>query len=246
MHIVNWEERRELERKRVTLSVMIPLWFCVILWLIQFIQWGTGVDMGFLGIAPRTVTGLRGVIFGPLLHGSWGHLASNTLPLLVLGFMMIYFYHSIAYRIILLIWLFDGIGVWLIGRESYHLGASGLIYGMASFLFFSGMMRKNRRLLAVALAIVFVYGSMVWGMLPYVTEVSWEAHLAGFLSGIGLAVYYRKLGPMDDVEHEWMREEEEEEEEVKPEGEGNSGSSQNWSNEIPVFRNYNTRDEESD
>jgi membrane associated rhomboid family serine protease len=245
MQVVNWQERRELEKKHVSLSVLIPLWFCAVLWLIQFIQWVWNFDFGVLGIAPRTLSGLKGILFGPLLHGSWGHLASNTLPLLVLGFMMIYFYHSIAYRVISLIWLFDGIGVWLIGRDSFHLGASGLIYGMASFLFFSGMMRKNRRLLAVALVIVFVYGSMVWGMLPVITDVSWEAHLAGFLSGIALAVYYRRLGPLDDAEPEWMQEEEEEKSETET-GESPDTSQQNWSNEIPVFRNYNTRDEESD
>lgn len=247
MHSVNWKQKRALEKKRVTLSVLIPLWFCTIIWMIHFIQWGFGIDLSLLGIVPRELKGLRGIVFGPLLHGSWGHLGSNTLPMLALGFLMIYFYHSIAYRIIFLIWFFDGLGVWLIGRDSVHLGASGLIYGMASFLFFSGMLRKNRSLLAVSLVTVFAYGSMVWGMLPYVTDVSWEAHLMGFLSGVMLAVYYRKLGPHDDAEPEWMNEEDEETANANAAAASPSASpQQDWSNDVPVFRNYDVKDEESD
>src|SRR5215467_5594769 len=122
MEFIDAGQRQEFERNRIRVSVLIPLWFVALLWLIQFFQWGFGIDLGFLGIAPRTLSGLRGIFFCPLIHGSWNHIASNTLPLLVLGFMMIYFYHFIAYRVILLIWLFDGVGVWIIGRESYHIG----------------------------------------------------------------------------------------------------------------------------
>ncbi len=142
----------------------------------------------------------------PFIHGSWSHLASNTIPLLVLGFMMIYFYHHIAYRILMMIWLIDGCGVWLIGRESYHIGASGIVYGMASFLVFSGVLRRNRQLLAVALVVVFIYGGMIWGMFPYVTDVSWEAHLVGFAAGVYFAYHYRNQGPPHDHVPEWMSE----------------------------------------
>jgi hypothetical protein len=96
--------------------------------------------------------------------------------------------------------------VWLIGRDAYHIGASGIVYGMASFLFLSGILRKNRQLLALSLAVVFVYGSLIWGMFPYVTDVSWEAHLVGFLAGVFFAIYYRKDGPEDDPVPEWMNE----------------------------------------
>src|SRR4249920_304160 len=113
MEIVDWEEKRAIEKNRIRVSVLIPLWFVALLWLIEFFQWAFNIDLGFLGVAPRTLSGLKGIFFCPLIHGGWAHLAGNTLPLLVLGFMMIYFYHFIAYRIILLIWLFDGIGVWL-------------------------------------------------------------------------------------------------------------------------------------
>ncbi|MFI5135592.1 MAG: rhomboid family intramembrane serine protease, partial [Chitinophagales bacterium] len=235
------ETRRAIEKNRTRVSILIPLWFVSLLWIIQFFQWTLGVDFGFLGIAPRTFTGLVGIVFAPLIHGSWGHIAGNTIPLLVLGFMLIYFYHLIAYRIIFLIWIFDGVGVWLIGRESYHIGASGIIYGMASFIFFSGLLRRNKQLLAVALAVVFVYGSMVWGMFPYLTDISWEAHLMGFLSGIALAIYYRKEGPADDPVPEWMRESESESEFESENSNQNPNQPQppfhqTWSGEIPIFR----------
>jgi len=211
------DEQRDAQRIRQRVSVLIPLLFVILLWLIQLLQWGAHLDFGVLGIFPRSFSGLSGIIFSPLIHGGWAHLGSNTIPLLVLGFMIIYFYRHIAYRIVLLIWLMDGIGVWLIGRDAYHIGASGIVYGMASFLFFSGILRKNRELLALSLAVVFIYGSMIWGMFPYVNDISWEAHLVGFLSGIFFAVYYRKEGPPDDAVPEWMNE-------VENESENQSGS----------------------
>src|SRR6185503_12251495 len=205
------DEERDLQRVRQRVSVLIPLLFVLVLWLIQLLQWGLNLDFGRFGIFPRTFSGLAGIIFSPLIHGGWEHLASNTIPLLVLGFLMIYFYRNVAYRVVFLIWLMDGIGVWLIGRGAYHIGASGVVYGMASFLFFSGILRKSRELLALSLAVVFIYGSMIWGMFPYVMDISWEAHLVGFLSGILFAVYYRKQGPPDDMVPEWMNEPESDE-----------------------------------
>lgn len=202
------DEQQKLLENRRRVSVLIPLLFVALLWIIEFLQWSSDLEMGRLGVSPRTFSGLKGILFSPLIHGGWAHLASNTIPLLVLGFMMIYFYHHIAYRVLLFIWLIDGLGIWLIGRESYHIGASGIVYGMASFLFFSGVLRKNRQLLALSLAIVFIYGSMIWGMFPYVTDVSWEAHFVGFAAGVCFAFYYRQKGPPDDHVPEWMSEDE--------------------------------------
>jgi membrane associated rhomboid family serine protease len=204
------DEQKKIQSNRQRVSIIIPLLFVIILWIIQLLQWGADIDFGIFGIFPRSVSGLKGIIFSPLIHGSWSHLASNSIPLLVLGFMLIYFYRHIAYRVFLMVWLIDGIGVWLIGRDAYHIGASGIVYGMASFLFFSGLLRKNRHLLALSLTVVFIYGSMIWGMFPYVTDISWEAHLVGFLAGILFAVYYRQQGPPDDPVPEWMVEAENE------------------------------------
>lgn len=144
----------------------------------------------WLGILPRTLSGLSGILFTPFLHGSLGHLLSNSIPLLVLGGGLIYFYRSIAYKVLLWIWFIDGLGVWLLGRDAYHIGASGLVYGIAAFLIFSGLLRRNRNLLALSLAVVFVYGSLIWGMFPYIPDISWEAHLFGFLAGIYFSVHF--------------------------------------------------------
>lgn len=207
---------KENEKRRITVSVVIPLLFVSVLWLVFLIEFASGLDFSWLGILPRTVDGLAGIFFTPFLHGSFSHLMSNTIPLLLLGVGMIYFYHTVAYKVFLWIWLIDGAGVWLLGRDAYHIGASGLVYGMASFLIFSGILRKNRRLLALALAVVFVYGSLIWGMFPYVPDVSWEAHLFGFLAGIYFSIHYLHDGPPNDPVPEWMEEEEEDADDVKP------------------------------
>jgi membrane associated rhomboid family serine protease len=180
------------------------------LWLTYFVEYASGKDFSILGILPRTISGLPGIVFTPFLHGSFSHLISNSVPLLVLGFGLIYFYRNIAYKIFLLIWVIDGLGVWLLGREAYHIGASGLVYGMTSFLIFSGVLRKNRHLLALGMVIIFVYGSLVWGMFPYIPDVSWEAHLFGFLAGVYFSVHYLLDGPPNDPVPEWMNEDEEE------------------------------------
>ncbi|MGB3075504.1 MAG: rhomboid family intramembrane serine protease [Chitinophagales bacterium] len=206
---------KEEEKKRITVSMLIPLYFVSVLWLVYFTEYATGLDFSWLGILPRTFGGLGGIIFTPFLHGSFGHLLSNTVPLLVLGFGLIYFYRSIAYKVFLWIWFIDGFGVWILGRESYHIGASGLVYGMAAFLIFSGILRSNRRLLALSMAVVFVYGSLIWGMLPYIPDVSWEAHLFGFLAGVYFSVHYLRDGPANDPLPEWMSETDDEKERLQ-------------------------------
>ncbi|MCY7410222.1 MAG: rhomboid family intramembrane serine protease [Chitinophagales bacterium] len=205
-------EKDEEEKKQLRVSIFIPFMFVCLLWLIFIFEFVSGSDFGFYGVFPRTAEGLRGIIFSPLIHGSFSHLFSNSIPLLVLGGLLFYFYRTISYKVFFLIWFIDGLGVWLFGREAHHIGASGLVYGMASFLFFSGILRKNRKLLAIALAVVFVYGGLLWGMLPVVESISWEAHLSGFLAGIFFSLYYLRKGPLDDPLPEWMIEENDSEE----------------------------------
>lgn len=202
---------KDSEKKRISVSFLIPVYFVSILWLVFFAEYASGLDFSWLGILPRTIVGLRGILFTPFLHGSIGHLMSNSVPLLLLGGGLIYFYRHIAYSVFAWIWIIDGIGVWLLGRESYHIGASGLVYGMASFLIFSGILRKNRQLQALSLVVVFIYGSLIWGMFPFIPDVSWEAHLFGFLAGVYFSVHFLKEGPLNDPIPEWMTQEDEEE-----------------------------------
>ena len=180
-----------------------------ILWVIEGLVELTGIQPYWLGIYPRTLAGLPGIIFSPFIHAGTDHLLSNTLPLLVVGSGTIYFYRAIAYRVVGLIWLFSGFWIWLAARQSYHIGASGLIYGLVCFLFFSGIIRKDTRLMAVSLLVTFLYGSMVWGILPIDQSVSWEAHLFGSIAGIICAFYFRQWGPQRP-KVQWEIEEEQE------------------------------------
>lgn len=155
-----------------------------------------------MGIQPRSIHGMKGIILSPLFHQNFKHLAANTPALLILGWFIYYSYKDIANETILLIWSGSGLLTWLIGRPAYHIGASGLIYGMAFFLFFSGIFRKNPQLTAIALLIVFIYGSLFWNMLPVAEwidpNVSWEGHLSGALAGLLTAILLRKKGPQAD------------------------------------------------
>lgn len=196
-------------RKKLFLSMIIPGIFIFIMWMVKIIEVLFGLDFAEYGIYPLTVRGLRGIIFSPFIHASFGHLFSNTLPLFFLSLALFYFYSEVALKVFIWTFFLTGLLVWLGGREAYHIGASGLVYGLASFLFFSGILRKHFRLIALSLLIVFLYGSMIWGLFPGVYKnVSWESHMLGFFSGVLLAIIYRKQGPQAPV-YEWLEQEEE-------------------------------------
>ncbi|MCC7233034.1 MAG: rhomboid family intramembrane serine protease [Bacteroidia bacterium] len=193
-------------RVRINKSLLLPVLFILILWVLQFIQSWTHTPWYFLGILPREVKGLTGILTAPFIHAGYDHLLSNTMPLLVAGTSLIYFYRSIAVKVISMIWLTTGFWVWLAARPDYHIGASGLIYGFVVFLFFSGIIRKDNRLLAISLLITFLYGSLVWGILPVDQSISWESHLFGSIAGLLAAVYFRNKGPQR-IKAQWELEE---------------------------------------
>jgi membrane associated rhomboid family serine protease len=198
-------------RKKLLLSMIIPGIFVFIMWLVKIIEVIFNIDLYQYGIYPLTAKGLEGIIFSPFIHANFNHLFSNTLPLFFLSVALFYFYSEVALKVFIWTFFITGFLVWVAGREAYHIGASGLVYGLASFLFFSGIIRRYFRLIALSLLIVFLYGSMVWGLFPGVyKDVSWESHMLGFFSGVVLAVIYRKQGPQVPV-YEWLEEEEEEE-----------------------------------
>lgn len=206
------KDERDFFRKKLFLSMLIPGVFVFLMWLVKMIEVLFEIDLSNLGIFPLTPSGLPGIIFSPFIHADFGHLFNNSLPLFFLGTVLFYFYSEIAVKVALWTYFLTGVLVWVAGRSGWHIGASGLIYGLASFLFFSGIIRKYFRLIALSLLIVFLYGSMVWGIFPNIyKEVSWESHMLGFISGIILAVAYRKEGPQQPV-YEWPDEEEEDEE----------------------------------
>lgn len=187
--------RLPLRRHVILFKELFPFTFIVLIWLIQVLQGFLQEDWGVYSVYPRTVHGLIGIFTSPLLHAGWEHLMGNTLPLIVLGYLLFTSYREIAGKIFWLVYLLNGTLLWLFARQAIHLGASGVVYGLASFLFFSGMIRKHNQLAVISLLIVFLYGSLVWGIFPFDPQVSWEAHLYGGLTGLVLAILFRKEGP---------------------------------------------------
>jgi membrane associated rhomboid family serine protease len=204
------------EQKRILRSLVIPGIFVLIMWLVKIFEIIFNTDLEVLGLAPLSWRGLPGIFFAPLLHASFSHLSANTLPFFFLGGLLFYFYRSIAWKIFWLIWLTTGLWVWFFARgDSVHVGASGVVYGLASFLFLSGILRRESRLMAITLLIAFLYGGLVWGIFPQLfphQPISWESHLMGLLAGTVLAVYYRNTGPRRKI-YDWENEEEDDENE---------------------------------
>jgi membrane associated rhomboid family serine protease len=165
----------------------------------KIVEVGFNISLTHLGNYPMSLKGLQGILLMPFIHGSWDHLLANTVPFFILCTALFYFYQKISFRVLIGIWILSGIWVWFGGRPSWHIGASGIIYGLSSFIFVSGLVRRDNRLAALALIVTFLYGSLVWGVFPdfYPREknVSWEGHLGGAVAGIIMAIYYRKSGP---------------------------------------------------
>ena len=149
------------------------------------------------GVYPLRGEGLIGLFSAPLIHGSFEHLRNNVISFTILTGAILYFYPRKALPLLVISWLFSGLAIWLWGRPSYHIGASGLIYALAAFIFISGLLRAHPNLLALSLLVVFLYGSMVWGLVPVEPGVSHEAHISGALIGVLLAVYFRNSPPKD-------------------------------------------------
>lgn len=190
--------------------VVVPLLAVLVIWTVYWVELAQRLNFNSYGIYPQTVTGLRGVVFSPFIHGSLEHLYNNTIPLAVLLAALFYFYKKIAWKIVVWGILISGFLTWCIGRPSYHIGASGLIYVLASFTFFKGAFVKHYRLIALSLVVVFIYGSLLWYIFPVKDGISWEGHLGGFLTGLFLAAVVRLRVPMPS-KYEWEREDYDEE-----------------------------------
>lgn len=193
-----------VEHLKFRYSVYIVISFVMLLWVIKAVEIASDISFSSLGVFPRTFKGTIGILTGPLVHGDIVHLLSNSLPILVLGILLFYFYHRIAFEIFIWLYLVTGFWTWLIAREAYHIGASGVVYGMASFLFFSGIIRKSRQLMTISAIVIFLYGGMIYGVFPEAVEanVSWESHLMGGIVGLFLAFFFRRTKISFDLEEE--------------------------------------------
>ncbi len=180
-------------------SVFYPIGFVVFLWIIKIYESLFSVDFTEYGILPEKVSGLKGIITGPLVHGDFNHLFSNTIPLLISAIGIIYFYRKIAVKAILIIYIATGLGVWIAARDAYHIGISGVVYGLVAFLFFSGVFRKDTRSIAVSLIVIFLLGGMIYGIFPTDSKISWESHLIGALAGLFTSFYFRKIDVLEPI-----------------------------------------------
>lgn len=191
--------------KTLAKATIFPLVFVILIWLVFGFEKFHEYNFVHFGIYPRTIDGVTGILTYPFIHSDINHIANNTVPLIILGTAIFYFYKPIAWKLILWTWLLSGFWTWVAARDAWHIGASMLIYGFAGFLFFSGIIRKNVKLTAISLLVVFLYGSMVWGIFPIDYTVSWEGHLFGSIAGAYLSVYFRKEGPQKEI-YSWEEE----------------------------------------
>jgi membrane associated rhomboid family serine protease len=179
-------------QRNFRLALKITLSLVGLLWLILIVDNVLGLGLTRLGLRPRHLEGLIGIFTAPLLHGGAEHLFSNTLPLCISLTTMLYLYPRAALRVIPFIWVGSGLLAWVIGRPSLHFGASGFVYGLLAYVFISGLLRLDMRSVAVSVMVWFLYGSMIWGVLPIRPNMSWELHLGGAILGVALAIAYRR------------------------------------------------------
>jgi len=174
---------------------LIPTLLVIAIWFVYWIEIKFELNFNRNGVYPRTLNGLKGIFYSPFIHSGTKHLFNNSSPLFALVASLLYFYRKISFQILVYGTLLTGLMTWVIARSAYHIGASGVIYMLVSFIFFSGVFRRYYRLIALSLIMVFLYGSMIWYILPIKEDISWEGHLSGFVVGFLFAIGYRKVGP---------------------------------------------------
>ena len=214
-----FKENMDIHKRLLYHAFVFPFLFLFIFWLVFLVERVLYTDFTVFGIFPLATKGLLGIITMPFIHADSTHLLANSVTFLVLSVLLFSNYRHIALKVFILIWLFSGVILWVIGRPSWHIGASGVIYGMAFFLFCSGWLRKKIPLVATSLVVVFLYGGMVWYMFPLGIDnhISWEGHLSGALVGMFFSVYYKIKEPSeqkqedidenDSVDYDWQENE---------------------------------------
>jgi membrane associated rhomboid family serine protease len=213
------ESNSSIEKRQIINAIFIPFILVITMSLSFLLEKGMDWDFHTAGVYPRRIENIWGIFTMIFVHADISHLINNIISLFILGSFLFLFYKEIASKILIISYIFSGLSLWLIGRDNWHIGASGLIYSIAFFLFFSGIIRKYVPLIAVSLVVAFVYGSMVWHIFPWQIQdpISWEGHLGGGFTGLILSIYFRKEGPQkplkiwdeeSDEEIEFINEEE--------------------------------------
>ncbi|MCT4616343.1 MAG: rhomboid family intramembrane serine protease [Marinifilaceae bacterium] len=187
-------ERINTEKNNLKSSVQVPVFFLGVMWVIRIFEFLFRYDLRHWGIMPRKLDSLHGILTSVLIHGGFRHLMANSIPFLVLSTALFYFYKHISYRIFFLSYIISGAMLWVVGRTAWHIGASGLIYALASFLFFGGVFKRHPKLIIISILIVIFYGGLIWGIFPGSFMVSWEGHLCGAVTGMLLAYSFKDKG----------------------------------------------------
>ncbi len=195
------------EKRKLLESIKLPIVFLLVLWAIHIFQFVFGLRWGFLGVYPRAIFGLKGILTAPFIHGDFTHLLNNSIPFFVLSTMTLYFYRTVAIRSISLIYLLTGFAVWLIARETFHIGLSGVVFGLFGFVLGNGIFRRNIRSIVLALIVFLLYSGMLAGLFPVEEGVSWESHAAGFVIGLFTAYYYKEELEAEEIKHSPWEEE---------------------------------------
>ena len=193
----------EHSRANFRLAVKLALGFVALIWLIDAFNWGLDLELERFGVRPRQLAGTPGIVLAPLLHAGFAHLIANSLPLLVLGTAMLHLYPNSALRVLPAVYAGPGVAVWLFAGGGVHVGASGLVYGLVSYIFVAGLIRRDRRAIAASLLVSFMYGALAWGVLPIKPGVSWQTHLAAALIGVSMAIALRHLDIPPRTRYTW-------------------------------------------
>ena len=201
----------EITSKEFNRSLRFPMIFVGILWVLHILKVFAGIPLNKLGVVPRETYGIKGIITSPLVHSDWGHLASNSVPAFVLLTMIFIFYRKVALKSFTLIYILTGIAVWAFAHKARHIGASGVVYGLVSFVFWSGIFRRNIKSIVLALVVTILYSGYFAGIVPNQPGISWESHLFGAIVGIFVAYVYRDQIEIEPEIEEYAKHEEEEE-----------------------------------
>lgn len=195
---------------RLGQSLLVSSAFVALLWGIELLDRSLGLQLYRFGIFPQETAGLPGILFAPLIHGSWYHVISNSFALLILGTTLLYGYPRAARPVLALVYIGSGIGVWLFARNSYHFGASGLTHGMMFFIFTTGILRRDKLSIALSLIVFLLYGNMVWSIFPQEPGISYESHFFGAVTGTLAAFLFRDRDPAPPKKsYDWEGEENE-------------------------------------